>query len=168
LESLVQDVFRLDPEFESLLASGAVGRPFKEDVLRKVFANRASELFFNFLLALNHHERLDLIRPILAAYRELRDQRAHRIRVLVRSAVPLPEDQRERLRQDLRQTFQLEPNLELQVDPELLGGLTVRVGDWLYDASVRTQLKTIRDQLLEKGSHAIQSGRDRFIAAGGD
>ena len=55
-----------------------------------------------------------------------------------------------------------EPVLHTRVDPDLLGGLVVRVGDWLYDASVRTRLADIRDQVIQRSSHEIQSGRDRF------
>jgi F-type H+-transporting ATPase subunit delta len=117
---------------------------------------------------LNDHERLDLLRPIVAAFRELRDQRAGRMRVQVRSAVPLPDDQREQLLQQLRATFHTEPLLETQVDDDLLGGLVVRVGDWLYDHSVRSQLETLRDQIIARSSYEIQSGRDRFSTADGD
>ena len=52
--------------------------------------------------------------------------------------------------------------LLLHVDPDLLGGMVVWVGDWLYDASVRSRLESIRNQLIERSSHEIQSGRDRF------
>ena len=43
-----------------------------------------------------------------------------------------------------------------------VGGLVVRVGDWLYDASVRTQFINIRNQLFESANHEIQSRRDHF------
>ena len=56
-------------------------------------------------------------------------------------------DQRERLLNDLRQTIHKEPVLETQVDPALLGGLVVKVGDWVYDASVRTRLENLKKQL---------------------
>jgi F-type H+-transporting ATPase subunit delta len=82
--------------------------------------------------------------------------------VEVRSAVPLPDDQRERLLNQLRATLQREPILQTRVDENLLGGLVVRVGDWVYDASVKTRLETIRHQLTERSSHEIQSRRDRF------
>jgi F-type H+-transporting ATPase subunit delta len=162
LESLVRDVFRADPQLEAFLASGVVSRENKANVLRSVFESRATETFANFLLVLNAHERLDLLRPILAALRELRDQRARRIRVLVRSAVPLPDDQRSRLEHELREAFRLDPVLEMRVEPALLGGLVVRVGDWVYDDSVRTRIETLRNQLMARSSHEIQTRRDRF------
>jgi F-type H+-transporting ATPase subunit delta len=168
LDSLIRDLFGTDPQFEAFLSSGAIGRDQKAKVLRSAFENRASELFANFLLVLNHHERLDLLRPILTAARELYDQRSRRLRVQVRSAVPLPDDQRDRLMHELRQTFHLEPVLQAQVDPDLLGGMVVRVGDWVYDTSVRTQLETIRNQLIARSSYEIQSRRDRFSSTNGN
>jgi F-type H+-transporting ATPase subunit delta len=168
LDSLVRDVFAADPSFELLLASPAVGRKQRGEVLAHVFAGRASEIFLNFLLVLNDHDRLDLLRAILAAYRELADQRARRVRVQVQSAVPLPEDQQQRLQQHLRETFHMEPVLETRVDAGLLGGLRVRIGDLLYDASVSTQLEIIRKQILARSSHEIQSRRDRFCVAEGN
>jgi F-type H+-transporting ATPase subunit delta len=168
LESLVQDLFRADPEFETFLSSGAVGRDRKAAVLRTVFETRAGELVFNFLMVLNAHERLDLLRPITAKYRELRDQRARRMRVLVRTAVPLPDDQRDHLVRELREAFRMEPVVVARVDPDLLGGMVVRVGDWLYDSSVRTQLESLRNQLIARSSYEIQSRRDRFCSPDGD
>jgi F-type H+-transporting ATPase subunit delta len=164
LSSLLSDVFRKAPEWELFLASGAVGRDRKAAVIRSVFEGRASEIFVNFLLVLNDHERLDLLRATASAYREIRDQKAGRIQVLVRSATPLPDDQRDRLLQELRATFHKEPVLESQVDSELLGGMVVRVDDWLYDQSVRRKLVDIRNQIIARSSHEIQSGRDRFCS----
>ena len=168
LESLIQDVFRGEPLFETFLASSAIDRKVKAATVRSAFKDGANPLFFNFLMVLNEHDRLELLRPILVAYRELNDERARRMRVQVRSAAPLPEDQRERLTQELRATFHREPILEEQVVPDLLGGLTVQIGDWLYDGSVRTRLDDIRNNLITRSSHEIQSGRDRFSTPVGD
>jgi F-type H+-transporting ATPase subunit delta len=153
LGSLVDEVFRAGPLFEEFLTTSAIGRKPKAEALHKAFEGKASELFLNFLLVLNDHQRLDLVRPILRAARELRDERAGRLPVLVTSAAPLPDDQREQLLHDLRQRYDKEPVLTTRVDPALLGGLVVRVGDWLYDGSVRTRLETIRKQLIERGTH---------------
>ncbi len=162
LDSLVRDVFQANSLVERFLASPAVPARVKEAEIQKLFAGRGTDLFTNFLLILNEHGRLELLRSVLAAYRDLYDQRARRVRVLVRSAAPLPDDQQERLRHNLRETLHLEPILETRIDPDLLGGLVVKVGDWQYDGSVRTRLQTIRNHLIERSSHEIQSGRDRF------
>jgi F-type H+-transporting ATPase subunit delta len=74
----------------------------------------------------------------------------------------LADDQRERLTGELRGAFGKEPVLRSSVEPGLLGGLIVQVDDWVFDSSVKTRLENIRHQLVERSSHAIQSGRDRF------
>jgi F-type H+-transporting ATPase subunit delta len=165
LQSLIHDLFQATPELEAFLASGAVGRDRKAQLIHSIFDKRASQPFTNFLLVLNQHDRLNLLRPILTAALEIRDERARRIRVQVRSAVALPPEQADRLRERIRQAFQLEPIIQAQVDDKLLGGVVVKVGDWLYDASVRARLESIRKQLIEKGSYEIQSRRDRFSTA---
>jgi len=162
LTSLVFDVFKSEPRLEILLSSAAVGRARREEVIRRVFEGKASKLFLNFLLVLNTQERLELLRPILAELRSLRDQRAGRVRVAVASAVPLPDDQRQRLQDDLAHLLHREPVLTLTVEPEMIGGIRIRVGDWQYDASVRTELDNIRNQIIMGSSHEIQSQRDRF------
>ena len=162
LDALVREVLPRDPYLEAFLTSRAVGRERKAQALRAAFHGRASDLFLNFLLVLNEHDRLEALRAIAAAVRELYEQQAGLVHVQVRSAVPLADDQRDRLRQELKARFGREPVLETRVDPDLLGGLTVQVGDVLYDASIRSRLERIRNHLIESSSHAIQSQRDRF------
>jgi F-type H+-transporting ATPase subunit delta len=168
LQALIDDVIKRDPFFEEFLASGAVDRKRKAELIRSIFTGRASDLFINFLSVLNDHERLHILRPIVAAYRELLDEKAGRMPVQVRSAVALADDQRERLREQLRAAFHKEPVFETEIDPDLLGGVVVRVGDWLYDLSVRAELESIRDQIIARSSYEIQSGRNRFSVVGGN
>ena len=129
---------------------------------RESFAGRASDLLTDFLLVLNAHDRLDVLRGLARVYNQLFDRGQNRMQVQVRSAVPLADDQRERIAGELRVAFGKDPVLHARVEPALLGGLVVQVDDWVYDASVRTRLEMIRKQLVERSSHAIQSGRDRF------
>jgi F-type H+-transporting ATPase subunit delta len=161
LESLTRDVLARDPALELFLSSAAVGREHKREAIQKALAH-AGEVLRNFLLVLNDHDRLDTLRAVAAAYRDLYDRKSGRMHVRVESAVPLAPDQENRLKDQLRQTFGKEPVLEAHLDPGLLGGLVVRVDDWVYDASVRTRLNDLREQLIERSSHEIQGGRDRF------
>jgi F-type H+-transporting ATPase subunit delta len=145
-----------------LLKSPAVRRAEKEPLIRQAFGGKASDLVLNFLLVLNEKERLALLRPVANALRDLLDERAKRVRVRVRTAVDLDEDQKRKLQETLRKQLTLEPVLDVRVEPELLGGMIVRVGDTVFDSSVRTRIETLRNQLLARSSYEIQSGRDRF------
>lgn len=162
LDTLVREVFALEPRLEMLLSSAAIGRHARHAALQEIFGGRASATFLNFLQVLNDHERLDLLRPILTSAIEMNDERNRRLRVVVTSAVPLPEETRLRLENGVRSRFHREPVLIPQVDAGILGGLRIRIGDIQYDASVRNRLDTIRDQIIARSSHEIQSRRDRF------
>jgi F-type H+-transporting ATPase subunit delta len=165
LQALVGDVFRREPALELFLSSPAVGRDRKAALLRQTFQGRTSDLLMDFLLVLNGHDRMEVLRGVADVYKEMIDRQENRVEVRVQSAVPLADDQRERLTGELRAAFGKEPVLHASVDPALLGGLVVQVDDWVYDSSVRTRLEMIRKQLVERSSHAIQSGRDRFSSA---
>ena len=158
LDALVGDAFVQSPALETYLGSRAVSQEDKEAALRKALSGRCSDLFLDYLLVLNRHDRLDQLRAVHQTYRDLRDRRNKRARVAVRTAVALADDQRQRLADELRADLGQEPILDVTVDPSLLGGLVVQVGDRVYDSSVRTQLDSIRNQLLAGSSHALQRG----------
>ncbi len=166
LDSLIKDVFPAAPDFEKVLYNRAIGRDAKAPVIQKTLEGKAKPLFLDFLQVLNRHERLELLRPIAAAYRDLQDEKAGRVRVKVTTAVPLPGDQRQKLIERLHTLGRREPVLEETVDPGLLGGLVLQVDDWLYDGSVRSRLQTLRKKLIERSSYEIQTGRDRFSSGG--
>jgi F-type H+-transporting ATPase subunit delta len=151
---LVETVLKPNPQLLEFFANKTIGKEKKAEVLKKVLTGRVSDVLANFLMVLNEHERLGLLGPILHAYLDLNNRRARRVVVQVRSAVPLLDHQRERLANELRRAFGQEPVLEAQVDPDLLGGLVVKVGDWLYDASVRNRLESVRNQINERSSYA--------------
>jgi F-type H+-transporting ATPase subunit delta len=168
IEALVLEVFRKDPGLELFLTSAAISKERKAGAIDRAFAGKATDVFTHFLHVLNNHGRLDMLRAIAQAYRTLYDRKSGHVVVHVRSAVPLTDAERDRIREDVRATTatvlrdKLNAIFVETVDPSILGGLVIRIQDWVYDASVRTRLQNIRNQIIERSSHAIQSGRDRF------
>ena len=168
LHSLVGDVFDVDPRLEILLSSAAMGRKGRDEAIQKVFGDRASPLFFNFLQILNEHERLELIRPVLAEAEALNLERHNQVKVFVQTAVPLPDDLRQSLLERLRVNMKSEPILEVRVVPELIGGMKFRIRDLQVDATISSYLDNLKTYFLSRSSHAIQSRRDRFSSADGN
>jgi F-type H+-transporting ATPase subunit delta len=152
LEDFAQLLHKGDPLLSAAFNTAVLGRDRREAVLKSL-EGKATELFVQFLHVLNRHERLQLLRPVAAAFRKLYDRKTGRMNVVVRSAQPLADDQVERLRADLTASFGRDPVFDRRLDPDLIGGMVVQVEDWVYDGSVRTRLAKIREQLVERGSH---------------
>ena len=168
LDSLIDDVFKDQPQLETFFSSAALGRNPRRDALNKVFTDRGCEVFLSFLQILNSHDRLDLIRSIRHAVHEIDDERQNRVRVLVQSAVPLSADVRQALVDRIRSAFQQEPVLDARLVPDLLGGMKIRIGDLQVDGSVRSYLDNMKKNILARSSYEIQSRRDRFSSADGN
>ncbi|MFT3879106.1 MAG: ATP synthase F1 subunit delta [Gemmatales bacterium] len=162
LHELVFEAFRKLPDLFAFFSSGTIANGTKRDLIEKNFQGKASDTLINFLQILNNHERLELLPAIAGGYRELIDEKNKRVPAIVTSAVALDDSQRAALKKQLNELFHVEPMLEERIDPELLGGLIVRVGDWQFDGTVKARLNQLKNQLLERSSHEIQGGRDRF------
>jgi F-type H+-transporting ATPase subunit delta len=152
LRAVAVDVIGKTPAVAQFLDNPAVTARTKLPVLGAAFGN-ASELFKKFLHVLTQNNRLGLLRDIHAAYQAARDRQAGRVRVLVRTATPLDDTQTGDLRQTLAARLGKQPILNVRVEPELLGGLVVQVGDRVYDSSVRTRLDTLRNTLMGTATH---------------
>lgn len=160
--SFLTDVFERNPDFAALITSGMVSRDEKLLVIDKIFGSRASPLFANFLKVLARHERLELLPLIFKEAQLKQEHRQGKRRVQVTSARPLSASALQKIKQQLADTFGFEPLLEPLTDPALLGGLVIRVGDTVYDSSLRNRLHELRDRMRERSLHEIQSGRNRF------
>jgi F-type H+-transporting ATPase subunit delta len=147
---------------EAYLDSPAISRKHKDAFIVKMLDGKATELFVDFLRVLNQKDRLGMLRFIGVAFRTLLEERAGRARVLVETAAPLSDDEQKTIKDDLAKVIGKTPVLVVRVKPELIGGLVLHVGDRVFDTSIRTKLQTLRNNLLARGTHEIQSRRDRF------
>lgn len=161
-DSFVTDVLDRFPQFERVLASALVSHEEKVGLLDRTLGGQASRVFLNFLKVVSRHGRMEILRAMHRAVRELWERRSGRVPVWVSTAAPLDEELARRLVERIRPLVDGQPVIQTRVDPALLGGIVVRVGDTVYDASLATQLKNLRQQMVERSAHEIQSRRDRF------
>ena len=160
--SFIEGVLEKQHDFAQLVRSDMVSRDQKLHLIDRIVAGRASELFTNFLRVLARHDRLNLLPLILAQCGIEAEKRSGRKRVQVISAQPLSEADLNKIRERLTAALAIQPVLEAAVDPSILGGLRIRVGDTVYDGSLRARLKQLRHRVRERSLHEIQSGRNRF------
>ncbi len=154
----VAEVAQTDASFQEFLRSPVVSMGDKEQALRRIFGDgKVSDLLLRFMLVLNKKSRLDQLVGIGEAYTQLLWERTGRIEVEVFSAKPLDEGLVELVRQRVGEALGKEAVLRNTVDAGLIGGLKLRVGDRMIDASVATQLSRIRESLNTSGAETVRS-----------
>jgi F-type H+-transporting ATPase subunit delta len=134
------------PELRAALTSPVISRVRKEAIVTRLFSDRVHPLVTRFLLLLIRKQREELAPAVVAAYTALVDEREGVVDARVRAARPLSPEHAEALRGELEKRTGRAIRLRLDVDPALLGGLVVRVGDRVYDGSLRHQLDLLREQ----------------------
>jgi F-type H+-transporting ATPase subunit delta len=167
-DSLIRDVLDVLPRVDAVLSSPLIDQAAKVQMVDKALAGRASALFLNFLKVVSAHGRLDLLRLIHLAAHDNLDRLRGRVRVLVSTPTPLTGDAEHRIAADVRTFTGQEPVLEKQVHEDLIGGIVLRIGDRVFDGSIATRLRRMREQMIERSVHEIQSRRDRFGFAEGN
>lgn len=109
---------------------------------------RYSTTATNALRLINDKRRLPMLGDIVEAYEAMADERAGRARVTVQTAEPLGPQLEAEVRAALEAVTGKQVVLRAEVRPELIGGLVARVGDKVYDSSLRTRLDQIKQSLL--------------------
>jgi F-type H+-transporting ATPase subunit delta len=146
------------PEVADFFASPLVDAAARRETVEKTFRGRASDLLVDGLQVLNRKGRLDLLPAVAEAYRRQHRELKGIVDVQVRTAVPLSPALRDRLAAAARRFTGREPHLVEEVQPGLLGGLVIQVGDQKIDASIASQLHEISRRLDERGSQEIYRG----------
>lgn len=136
------------PALRNILASPAVSPARKRAVIRRLAdATGASRVVRNFLLVLSDRRRADALSEVIYAFDLLLDERLGYVRAEVRSASELTSEERDRLAERLGALAGSKVRLKFAIDPELIGGVTAKIGSTVYDGSVRGQLATLRARL---------------------
>lgn len=137
LRTAVADV----PELRRLIGSPLVSRAQAERAVAAVSGQlQLDPLTTRFLGVLAANRRLRELPAVIRAFRQLAARYRGETTAEVTSAHPLADDQVTELKHQLRQRLGREVQVQLGVDPDLLGGLVVRVGSQMIDSSIRTRL----------------------------
>lgn len=135
------------PQLRRLLQHPAIPFAKKERVLRSVMGRGVAPAAVNLLLLMVRRGRPGAIEPMIARFSELLRRERGIALAQVRSALPLDDGQRAEIASRLRALTGSQVEMDETVDPDLIGGVAVRIGDQLYDASVRSRLERLRARL---------------------
>lgn len=146
-----EGALKASPELKAVFASPAYAIEAKREILKALIAKMAlSQTVANFLLLLLDKSRLEFVSQIKHSYGVLADELSGVVRPVLTSAAPLEAGQVDGIRGALEKMTGKKVVLDVTVDSSLIGGVVTKIGDKVFDGSVKTQLTRIHD-ILQKG-----------------
>ena len=132
-------------------------------MLDRILGSQVSAKTLNLLKVMARHKRLDLIRDVAKASRKMWQQRSGRIPVELETANELDATLEKEILTAFGGVLGADPIVTQRINPDLIAGFVIRVGDRVYDGSVRTRLEKMRHAMLERAVDAIQKTPERFV-----
>ncbi|MBE9221573.1 F0F1 ATP synthase subunit delta [Cyanobacterium stanieri LEGE 03274] len=131
-------------ELKALFASPMIKAEQKKAVIRNIAGEQINPFLLNFLLLLVDKGRISFIEGVLAKYLEILRKLNNTVLAEITSAVRLYEGESEKLMEKVKTlTGASAVEIETKIDPDIIGGVIIKVGSQVYDASLRGQLRRI-------------------------
>ena len=130
-------------ETVALLEAPNLSAKEKQDVIRKVFPN-FSDLAVNFLALLAQHRGIGLLPRVQESLQQMFDDHQGIVRATVTTAVSLSDDEKKEIQSNLMKNWDREVGLVHHVDPRIVGGMVIRIGDKVIDGSTKGRLAALR------------------------
>lgn len=150
-------------EIGLFFSSPIIDKVKRGEALSAIFTNKVTDLTLRFLLVLNNKGRLDRLRQIEVAYAQLVQEALGRVEVNVFTPRAIDDASLKTIKRNVQEMLGKEPVLHTNVDPSMLGGVKLRIGDQLIDGSVATKLRRLSESVQSKGSMAIREQFETYL-----
>ena len=146
----VANAVERDDRLRRFLEAPQISAEAKNAVLAKAYEDRAPRLFLRYLQRLVMNRRQMLIPEIANEYRDLVDEAEGRVHAQVTVAKPVDDAERAAIARQLSHTIGKPVVPQVRVNPNIMGGIIVRIGDRVMDGSVRKRLGILRSRMLAR------------------
>ncbi len=144
-------IIEANEDLKEFLANPIFDQKEKKAVIESILQKTdISGITANFLKLLADKQRIVILEDICDTYMDMMDEALKTVRVSVKTAFPLTSETIKKLQDSLELQTGKQVQITIMEDQSLLGGIVIRVGDTLYDNSIRTQLNNIRNLLGEE------------------
>ena len=137
-------------EFAQTLSAPRIALSQKERLIREALGDSVEPLALNLMCLLASRGSVQTLPGIADRFQEMLDAHRGIERAEVVSAVALSDERREQVTRTLAEMSGKDVRLTARIDPEILGGLIVRIGDQVMDGSARSRLQNMRRELAER------------------
>ena len=140
---IVSDILSSSAELKNVLENTTISIPVKNDIINEVFQNQINEEIINFLKILVNKAKFNEFQEIKEEYEHILDEVNNIKRVEVISAVPLTDEHKSRITEKLKNKLNKEVIPSWIEQPEIMGGLVIKIEDDVIDSSIKKKLENL-------------------------
>jgi F-type H+-transporting ATPase subunit delta len=163
LSQIVDSLYE-HPDLAVVFGSPRISVVEKGRILDRLFGGQINPMLMQFLKVTAERGRLGYLKNIATSAQAQRDETLGRTVAEVTSAVPLDDQARQQVVQRLAMVHQREIVLREKVNPALLGGLVIRIGDTVYDSSVAGRLDGMAKRTRQSFARKLMENSSRFAS----
>ncbi len=165
LRAIVHDVLPKVPAARAVFASPRVTPDEKAAIIERICGGKVLPTTLHSLHVLARHGRLGVLTEVVAAAEQLANELEGHKAATFTTALPLDSEEQRRVVAEIEQALGVSLAPTFIVNPDILGGLVVRIADTVYDHSIATSLVRLGDRLKQRSIYEIQHRRDRLGTA---
>ena len=164
LDRLVDEYLAGSPQLAAAFASPRVDEAEKVRVIDRIFGDEFHPILVKFMKVMAGRGRLGYVYAVRDAADDLHDEMLGRVVASVRTAVPLDDALRSQITDQLGSLMSKQVRLREAVDPDLIGGMVIRVGDRVFDSSVANRLNKMARRTRDGFSSRILHQFNQFTS----
>ncbi|MFA7659378.1 MAG: ATP synthase F1 subunit delta [Candidatus Gastranaerophilaceae bacterium] len=145
---IVNNILAQSKDLMEFLTNPTISAEDKKGIIGKVFSEEIDTLIVNFLKVLVDKNRFSVFEEVLKSYKKTLDDVNNISRVQVTSAVEMNEESKVKLREKLEQKMRKNVVLELNISPDIIAGLILKMGDNVIDMSLRHKLEDLSKNII--------------------
>jgi len=149
---LFHHTLRVNAELKAVLANPIVSHSKKINILDAVFGEKVNKLSIMFFKLMINKGRGEVLYETAQVYKDMYDEKNHIVKAKVVSAAELSEVNKSKMISDIKAATGGEVHLDARVDPSLIGGFVLTVGDRQVDTSISTDLKKLKKEFAQRAT----------------
>lgn len=146
----IVNLMKTDTDFLQVIKHPKISTSKKKEIFKDIFSGRIDDDLLSFLLILIDKDRLLYLEEKLKEMEKIHLERHNTLIAEVKTAVPLNEDERQKLASKLEKKYDRNIIIKDEIDKNVIGGVYVRVGDDVIDGTIRAKLLEMKKLMLKR------------------
>ncbi|MGV6845258.1 MAG: ATP synthase F1 subunit delta [Lutibacter sp.] len=143
---LVHSTLKENKDLQEFLKNPITRLQIKEKTLTKIFSSKVSDLTLKLFQLLIVNNRLDILNEVAQKYIQIFDEYTGKEVAKITTAFPLTDTLENKVLNKVKELTGKTASLENHINPDIIGGFVLRIGDMQYDASIANKLQTLKRQ----------------------